>query len=161
MALEGQVHAFNFDQIRADIKNSSSSTAIYVGCDSQVFYKKGIPHVAYATAIVLHIDSRAGGRLHRNVVVEPHYGSLKQRLMREVGFAIEAALEIVDVIENRPFQIHLDINPDENHKSSICVKEAAGYVLGCLGIQPTLKPNAFVASSVSDRFAVKIANNYG
>lgn len=49
--------------------------------------------------------------------------------MKEVDYAVLTALSIIDVIGNRKLEVHLDINPNENYKSNIIVKEAVGYVL--------------------------------
>jgi predicted RNase H-related nuclease YkuK (DUF458 family) len=82
---------------------------------------------------------------------------MRPRLLAEVGDAIAAGLEILDTIGTRSFEIHLDINRGAMHKSSVLVKEATGYVMGTLGIEPKLKPDSFAASSVADRFCVKDA----
>jgi predicted RNase H-related nuclease YkuK (DUF458 family) len=74
-------------------------------------------------------------------------------MMNEVMFATNAALEIVDFLEGRHMEIHLDINPSPKHKSNVAMKEAMGYVLGNTGIQPMLKPDAWAASHASDHCA--------
>jgi predicted RNase H-related nuclease YkuK (DUF458 family) len=78
------------------------------------------------------------------------FGNLRQRLITEAGFAIEAATEIVDVIGNRHLEIHLDINPDPKHKSNIAVKEALGYVKGTTGLDAKIKPESFAATHAAD-----------
>lgn len=71
--------------------------------------------------------------------------------MNEVGYAVKAGIALADVIENRPFEIHLDLNPDPKHKSNCAVKEATGYVLGCFEMRPILKPDGFAATYAADR----------
>ena len=63
--------------------------------------------------------------------------------------SVYAALNILEVIENRTLEIHLDINPSEKHKSSMVVKEAISYVMA-QGLKPVLKPNSIAAFSVAD-----------
>jgi len=49
--------------------------------------------------------------------------------MEEVSRAVYTALELIDVVGNRPFEVHLDINPNPQHNSSVILKEAIGFVL--------------------------------
>jgi predicted RNase H-related nuclease YkuK (DUF458 family) len=143
---------FNYDEIREVIINSSESSAIYVGADSQRFRKGGVTYVAYVTAIILHIDSEHGGKLFKQLKIQRDYGQTRLRLMNEVYMASEAATEILDCVGARTFEIHLDINPDNKFKSNSVVKEATGYVLGMFGFTPKIKPESFAASTVSDRY---------
>jgi len=46
------------------------------------------------------------------------------------------------------------INPNPDHRSSMIVKEAVGYVLA-QGLKPVLKPDAVAASAVADFFTGK------
>jgi len=148
----------DIDKLIFDIIESSPTTAIYVGADSKQFSKNRVKWIAYVTVVVIHFDGNRGAKLYKQYSFEKDYGSLRKRLMKEVELAIDLSYKITEFIEDRPFQIHLDINPDPKHKSSVCVKEATGYVMGMLGIMPTLKPEAFAASTVSDRWAVKQAD---
>ena len=68
----------------------------------------------------------------------------------EVQLAVTTATEIVDVIGDRHFEIHLDINPNPNHKSSVAVKEALGWVKGSLGMDAKIKPHSFAATHAAD-----------
>jgi uncharacterized protein len=148
---------FDFDAIRKAIQESPEDSSIYIGADSKQYTREGVHHVAYVTVIILHYGSAHGATIFRSLRLDRDYGNLRSRLMTEVGDAIAAGYEIVDHIGNRGFEIHLDINRDLRYKSSALVKEATGYVLGSLGITPKLKPEAFAASAVADRYAVKNA----
>lgn len=147
----------NMEELLEAIDNSSDTTAIYVGGDSKVFRKYGKQFVAYVICVVIHIDGNAGGKLYKQITIENHYGSTRQRLMHEVYLAGALASDIAETVGERPFEIHLDINSDDQYASSVCIKEATGYILGTLGFKPKLKPEAFAASTVSDRYAVKSA----
>jgi len=70
--------------------------------------------------------------------------------MTEVSYVTELASELIEVMGDRPLSIHLDINPNPKHKSSIAVKEALGYVRGMFGFDPVLKPDAWCASKAAD-----------
>jgi predicted RNase H-related nuclease YkuK (DUF458 family) len=96
------------------------------------------------------MDSKRGCRLFHESVDMPDYGNLKQRLLTEVQMAVTTATEIVEVLGNRHMEIHLDINPNPKHKSSVAVKEALGWVKGSLGIDAKIKPSAFAATHAAD-----------
>ena len=151
------MNTFDFEEIKQEIKNSPNDSSIYIGADSKVYTCKGVQMVAYVTVIILHYGSAKGAKIFKSYRTDRHYGEMRLRLMSEVSDAIAAGLEIVDYIGERNFEIHLDINRGKIHKSSILVKEATGYVLGSLGVEPKLKPDSFAASSVADRFCVKDA----
>lgn len=152
---------FDFEKIKEEIKNSSQRTAIYVGCDSKKFKRNGKMQICYVTTIILHLDSSRGGKIYKAIEFHQDWAnSIRQRLMHEVMLASNAALELTDVIGNRPFEIHLDINPSEKYKSSVVSREAIGYIMGTHGIKPKLKPEAFAATAVSDKYAVSTASHY-
>lgn len=145
--------------IKDEIRRSSKETRIYVGCDSQVFFNDKIRSAVYVTAVVLHIDGNAGARIFWDHEIIRDYGSLRQRLMEEVRRTSDLALKISDVIEDRNFQIHIDINRDSKHKSNVVVQDAIGYVRSMIGIDPIIKSDhgdfPIAASSVADRIAVQ------
>ena len=135
------------------IINSASDSSVYVGCDSVRFKKNGIWYARYATVIVVHHSTRHGASIYHDVQTLPDFGNLKVRLMNEAMYATNAALEIVDWLEGRQLEIHLDINPNPKHKSNVALREATGYVLGNTGIEATVKPDAWAASHASDHCA--------
>lgn len=142
-----------WDKAIEAIINSSSDSSVYVGCDSVCFKKHGIWYARYATVVIVHHATRHGASIYHNVEVMPDFRNIKMRMMNEVMFATNAALEIVDFLEGRHMEIHLDINPNPRHKSNVAMKEAIGYVLGNTGLQPMLKPDAWAASHASDHCA--------
>lgn len=148
---------FNLDEIRQAIKNSPQDSGVYIGSDSKVYAGEECQMVAYVTVIILHYGSSKGAKIFKSHRTSKYFGEIRQRLMDEVTEAITAGMAIADVIEDRKFKIHLDINRDERYKSAKLVKEATGYVLGTLGFEPKLKPDSFAASSVADRYCVKDA----
>ena len=145
------------ESLKQEIRDLSQETAIYVGADSKTFTKRGEHFIAYVTVVVIHMNGREGAYMHRQVEYEKDYSrSMRERLMNEVYKAGTLAAEIAEEVGDRPFAVHLDINPDPSHKSSVCVKQATGYILGTLGFKPDLKPEAFAATTVSDRHAKKM-----
>jgi hypothetical protein len=143
------------EEARKAILASSQNSSVYIGADSIRYKKNGKWFAKYSTVIVLHMDSKHGCRLFSKSIDLPDYGNLKQRLLTEVGYAIEAATEIIDAVGDRHLEIHIDVNPNPNHKSSVAIKEALGYVKGSLGIDAIPKPHGWAATHAADH----IANN--
>eukprot|EP00457_Paulinella_chromatophora_P007219 gb/GEZN01007240.1/.p1 GENE.gb/GEZN01007240.1/~~gb/GEZN01007240.1/.p1 ORF type:complete len:290 (-),score=24.84 gb/GEZN01007240.1/:552-1421(-) len=142
-----------FDRAREAIKASSPASSVYIGCDSLQYRKGNNFRARYSTVIVLHLDSKHGCQLFHKTVDLRDYDNLRQRLLNEVMYAIEAANHVMDVIGERKLEIHLDINSDARHKSNLALKEATGYVRGILNIVPKFKPDAFAATSAADHLA--------
>lgn len=142
-----------FEKAIEAIIESDKDSSVYVGCDSVCFKKNGVWYARYATVIIVHHATRHGASIFHNIEVLPDFRNIKMRMMNEVMFATNAALEVVDFLEGRQLEIHLDINPNPKHKSNVAMKEAIGYVLGNTGLQPTLKPDAWAASHASDHCA--------
>ena len=145
----------NFEDAKQAIIDSSTSSSIYVGCDSLVSTKNGKSLVKYSVVIILHMDSKHGGRIFHKTTTMQNYGNLKQRLLMEVQIAIDATLEIIDVIGERKLQVHLDLNRDVKYASNACVKEALGWVRGATGIEAQLKPDAWASSTAADHMVRK------
>jgi hypothetical protein len=132
---------------REAIIDSSSSSAIYIGCDSRRVASK--KKALYSTVIVLHKDSCRGCNVFHNQVTLPDYGQMRPRLMTEVQMALEAFYAIEDVVGDRKLEIHLDVNPDPIHASNAVTAEALGWVRS-LGIEAKIKPDSFAATTAAD-----------
>lgn len=145
----------DIDVVRQAILDSSQESSVYVGCDSVVLDDE----IAYVTVVIIHYDSNHGGKIYRDIQFVYNHGNLRQRLLYEAFLVSDIAYKVADVIGDRLFEIHLDINPNDKHKSNLVMKEAVGYVLGMVGFKPKLKPHAFAASGASDHFAVAIRDN--
>ena len=135
----------DYEELREFIRGTSEETAIYVGCDS----RQTPDHTVFVTVVVVHIDSSRGAKIFWNIEKVKKINSLRQRLLSEVDRAVYTALMISDVVGNRPFEVHLDINPNPNYDSNVVVREAIGYVLA-QGLKPVVKPNSIAATTVAD-----------
>jgi len=140
----------DIEEVREFIRNSSEESAIYVGCDSRQIRDSTI----FVTVVVVHINSNHGAKIFWQVDRVRRISSIRQRLLEEVNRAVYTALMIADVVGDRPFEVHLDINPNPDHRSSVILKEAVGYVLA-QGLKPVLKPDAIAATAVADFFTGK------
>jgi predicted RNase H-related nuclease YkuK (DUF458 family) len=146
-------HEKEMIRLKEAIVNSSPTTRIYVGCDSKRAQKG---QVKFATVVVLHIDGNHGGRLFSFIDDDMEYQSAtkpKMRLLMETHKAVDICEQIKDIIEDRPLELHLDLNTSPKHKSHDAVKESLGYVFGMLGFEAKLKPDAWCASTAADRLA--------
>jgi hypothetical protein len=134
------------------IRNSSKESRVYVGCDSK--RARGGTQIKYATVIILHHEGKHGCTMWSFIQREQDYTSASKprlRLINEAYYAVDIASKIIDDIEDRHFELHLDLNTDPKYKSSTAVKEAIGFVLGMLGIKAKVKPNAWASSSAADK----------
>ena len=138
------------EEAKKAILESSKESSVYIGCDSIRFKKNKMWYAKYSTVIIVHMDSKHGCRLFHESVDMPDFGNLKQRLLNEVQMAVITATEIIDVLGDRHMEIHLDINPNPKHKSSVAVKEALGWVKGSLGLDAKIKPASFAATHAAD-----------
>lgn len=138
------------EQAKQAILDSSPESSVYIGCDSIRFKKNKMWYAKYSTVVIVHMDSKRGCKLFHESVDMPDFGNLKQRLLNEVQMAVNTATEILDVLGDRHMELHLDINPNPKHKSSIAIKEALGWVKGSLGLDAKVKPASFAATHAAD-----------
>ncbi len=135
----------NYDTVISTIKNLSNKSSIYVGCDSKLCG----PNTLFGLVIILHIDSSRGGMCFAKKMKESRRMSVKERLMKEVEHAVLCAVRVQHVVEDRNFEVHLDLNPDPKHISNNVLNAAMGYVKG-QGLNCRIKPEAFAASTAAD-----------
>jgi hypothetical protein len=153
---------FNIEEVKNYIRAQSPETKIYLGADSERINIKGIWYADYTLAIVVHINGNSGckifGDVHRERDYDQKSNKPSMRLMQEVYKVGDLFHELADVLEDRYVEVHLDINPDEKHKSSAVVQQAVGYIKGTCNIDALVKPRAFAASYAADRLKFVLAN---
>lgn len=144
----------DLEEVKAFVESCGPDTKIYLGCDSEKVKLNGIWYADYITAIVVHIDSKHGckifGQIERERDFDQQKNKPRMRLMTEVYKVADMYLQLSAIIAN-DIEVHLDINPDMMHNSSIVVNEAIGYIKGMCNVVPLVKPNAFAASYAADR----------
>jgi hypothetical protein len=153
---------FDLEEIKKYIDSQSRETKIYIGCDSERFRNKGLWYAHYTLVVVVHIDGKHGCKIFGEVQTEKDYDQKASkpsfRLMNEVFKISELYLKLADVIDDREFEVDLDINPKEEHNSSVVLSQAVGYIKGTCNVTPLVKPNAFAATYAADRLReLKIA----
>lgn len=148
--------AIDLDEVRNFISKQTPETKIYIGTDSERMNIDGTWYADYMTVVVVHINGKNGCRVFGEVSRERDYDQRKDRpiirLMNEVQKTSEMYLALADDLEDRIVELHLDINPDEIHGSSVALQQAVGYIRGTCNIIPMVKPNAFCASFAADRY---------
>lgn len=147
---------FNIEEVKEFIQNSSVTSNIYIGADSERYRGRDDKWYAeYTVAIVVHLDGSRGCKVFGKVSSERDYDKRHDRpayrLMNEVYRASEMYLELFEAIGDRHCEVHLDINPNEMHGSSCVIQQATGYIRGMCGFAPKVKPEAFAASYAADR----------
>ena len=152
----------NLEEVKEFIEKQTPETKIYLGCDSERLRVDGVWYADYILAIVVHIDGKHGCKLFGEVIREKDFDKKvskpRYRLMNEAYKLSELYLKLFDVLEDRPVEVHLDINPDEMFGSSCVIQEAIGYIRGTCNVIPMVKPKAFAASYAADRLkGLKIA----
>jgi predicted RNase H-related nuclease YkuK (DUF458 family) len=145
----------NIQEVKDFIQSQSPDTKIYLGADSERFRMDGKWYADYTLAVVVHIDGRHGCKIFGEVQRELDYDQKKSkpamRLMNEVYKVADLFHQLIDVLEDRHVEVHLDINPDEHYGSSCVVQQAIGYIKGTCDVVPMVKPKAFAASYAADR----------
>ena len=154
---------FDYDEIKTWIKNSHPESIIMIGCDSVRKDIGGKAWATYATVVCVRKSSGAGvyhgSKLFSSLVKMRDYGkvirsgkiaNLKTRMMQEVTFALETFDNLRDVLEDRIWEIHIDINSRSDCESNVALSDARGYVLGVTGREPLPKPYGHAASFAAD-----------
>lgn len=156
------MQTINIDEVKQFIENQGPNTKVYIGGDSERFRLNGQWFADYMLVIVVHIDGKHGCKVFGEVQRERDFDQKKNkprmRLMTEVYKIAELYLKLADVLEDVDVEVHLDISRDEKHGSSVVINEAVGYVKGMCNVTPIVKPHAWCASTVADRFkTLKVA----
>lgn len=152
--------AIDLNEVDQFLQGCGPETRLYLGCDSRVFYNTRRERmVNYTLAIVVHIDGCRGGKLFYENSIErdlsPSRRKPSVRLMTEVYKVSELYLRMIDEVDScidKEIEIHLDVNPKKEYKSSAIITEALGYIRGVCQTEAKVKPEAWAASTVADAF---------
>lgn len=151
----------DINEVKAFVDKCGPNTKLYIGCDSERFKIKKDWYADYTLAVVVHIDGRHGCKIFGAVSRERDFDQKKDRpamrLMNEVYKVSELYLQLAEKIVEYDIEVHLDINPKEEHGSSCVVSQAIGYIKGTCNVIPLVKPKAFAASYAADRLKELLA----
>ncbi len=149
---------FNIDEIKDYIKEHPNAKII-IGGDSQKISKRGSkgkfgkPRVArFVTCVIVY--EKDNNKIFFEVSKEKDFdqnpAKPQLRMMQETQKITDIALKLIDIILDKDFEIHLDINKSALHGSNCALGQATGYVWGLLGVEPIVKPDSWAASCVAD-----------
>jgi predicted RNase H-related nuclease YkuK (DUF458 family) len=151
------VKKINKEDVQVLLKTLNDETKVYFGCDSIRFKVKGRWYAEFTTVLVVHKNGRHGCKIFAQVDREQDFDKKASRpfnrMMNEAMKVAALYLEFEDMVYDfgLEHEIHLDINQDDIHGSSVAVKAASGYVQGITNVTPILKPCAYAASYAADR----------
>ncbi|MGG1632666.1 ribonuclease H-like YkuK family protein [Rossellomorea sp. NRS-1567] len=135
---------------------------LMVGTDSQVHHS----HTTFITGIVILNEGNGVWACIRKVLVPRRMLQLHERISYELSlseeivslFTEERKNQLIDIIlpylyEGATFSMegHIDIGAGKHNKTSKFVKEMVTR-MEAMGVEPKIKPDAFVASSYANRY---------
>jgi len=136
---------------------------LIVGTDSQRVGK----NVFLTTAFTLYRQGK-GGRIFylRRKRDAKRYSVIATRLLKEAEYTINITQAFISLLQNQMdvgenvndfvtnvrFEVHFDANPDVMHASNQIVHAVSGWANG-MGLEYHIKPEAWGASTVADKFA--------
>lgn len=147
------MNTFDIDYIKTFIETHPDSR-VYLGVDSQRMKKK---KVRFAVVVIVHYNGCNGARVFHDVtydkIEDAKLGRPFNRMMKEVSMVTELYTKLEDVLIERDFEIHLDVNPKKGTGSNVAYAAARGMIYGMVGVEPICKPNGFAASCAADKFS--------
>jgi len=81
------------------------------------------------TVIILDTEGQGAQFVYnKKKLKKKEFHSLSERLLKEVEYSVNLAIEFVDLFDkyNIPISIHADINPNEKYASNVIMKEIVG-----------------------------------
>ncbi|MGE7878834.1 ribonuclease H-like YkuK family protein [Peribacillus muralis] len=142
--------------------NPAGNFRLMVGTDSQVHKK----HTVFITGIVIRQVGNGVWGCIRKVMIPRRMTHLHERISYELSlteeivsmFTEERKSQLIEIVlpavyEGATFTMegHIDIGIGKRNKTSEFVKEMVAR-MESMGVEPKIKPNAFVASSYANRY---------
>ena len=131
-----------------------SEFQIIVGTDSQNSSKTKM------VTVIAIICKGHGGIFFYKITYLPLIKNLKKKLHEETNDSIQTTYELLDIIENNeeyeeilcsiPISIHVDLG--NAGESRFMKSEIVGWITG-LGLDYSIKPDSFVASTIADKIS--------
>lgn len=130
--------------ILAWVRNATSEGQhLHIGTDSLQAGRT----TQYVTVLVVHTPGKGGIIAYLKSETDRET-SLRRRLSEETWRSIEMGIKASSIVGDR-MTIHIDANPQPQHKSSAYVQELVGAVMG-QGFAYRIKPESWCASHVAD-----------
>ena len=154
--IRDSIKTIDLEEVREYI-SSHPEGKIFFGCDSQKYRKHGEGWARFISAVV--ITERNCNKIFGDITYERDFdrdpGKPQLRMMTEV-YKISALInELTDLLQDRYFEVHLDVNMLEQWGSNCALQQAVGYIKGVHGVDPFVKSDylnkhPWAASSVAD-----------
>lgn len=141
-----QVIAYTETYIASD---PSSSYKIVIGTDSQTSAEQTL----FVTAIIIHRVGKGALFFYSRQQSRPIF-DLRYRIYRETEYSLDCMERLKEegffnVSMDIPMEIHLDVG--QRGETRKLIQEVVGWVTA-VGYTVKIKPEAYAASSVADRF---------
>lgn len=135
---------------------------LMIGTDSQVHPR----YTRFITGVVIQREGKGAWACIRKIIVPRKMLNLRERISFETSlseqmvslFDEEKRTELIDIVlphiykgSSFTFEGHIDIGAGRRNKTREFVEEMVSR-MEALGIEPKIKPNAFVASNYANRF---------
>jgi predicted RNase H-related nuclease YkuK (DUF458 family) len=154
---EGLFHSpsrgpLSYDQLVTDLlayvaEEPVARYKLIVGTDSHTR-----TDLCFVTAIIIHRTGK-GARYYYRKHVQQRIRSLRQKIFYETAISLALADRLARSLQERTaglnVEIHLDVG--EQGETKELVRDVVGMVVGS-GFHAEIKPNAFGASAVADRY---------
>lgn len=129
----------------------NASYKVIIGTDSA-----RLPTLAadFVTAIVVYRVGNGGRYFYRQFELGKFH-TLRDRIIQEVLFSIEAAKEVLEELKKDPalpnwsFEIHADVG--ENGNTKVLIQEVVGMIRAN-NFEVKTKPESYAASKVADKY---------
>lgn len=139
------------DDMIAFVRNAPDDQyRVIIGSDSQT--KPGKGTTTFVTAIIIHRIGK-GARYYFYRLPQCAIRSLRQRIYTEASMSLETCGELTKLLQERKQEWNLEIHVDVGEKGATkaLIKEVIGWITQS-GYRATIKPDAFGASKVADRY---------
>lgn len=131
--------------------NPNASYKVIIGTDSA-----RLPTLAadFVTAVVVYRVGNGGRYFYRRFELGTFH-TLRDRIIQEVLFSIEAAKEVLEELKknatlpNWSFEIHADVG--ENGSTKVLIQEVVGMIRAN-NFEVKTKPESYAASKVADKY---------
>lgn len=162
-----QEHNLSFDEVFERIVqfmtiDPKGHYRLMVGTDSQVHKS----YTIFITGIVIQNEGNGVWACIRKVIIPRKMTALHERISLELSLTEEIVSFFTEERKNKLIEIilpnlyqgaaftmegHIDIGAGKRNKTSEFVKEMVTRIES-MGVEPKIKPNAFVASSYANRY---------
>ncbi len=131
--------------------HSNTGYTVHIGTDSHRVKGEMMAHT-FATVICLYEQGKGADYYFKRVKRHGKYSSLRQRIMEEVSFSIDTAVDLMQHVPHNNIFVHADVNSDPQHKTFNFLSPIRSWVSSA-GFKFKCKPESWASSGVADKHA--------